>query len=60
VNTLTGVKGAFARHRWLRENVRPTRHLGHTYVWFELDASLYDRFRAESGGAAGRPPSGSD
>jgi hypothetical protein len=45
VNVLTGVKGGFARHRWLRENVAPRRELGHTYVWFELDPALYGRFR---------------
>jgi hypothetical protein len=43
VNVLTGVKGGFERHRWLRENVTPTRELGHTYLWFELDAGLSER-----------------
>jgi hypothetical protein len=52
VNVLTGVKGSTERFRWLRENVPPTRHLGHTYVWFELDASQYERFVAETGAAS--------
>lgn len=51
VNVLTGVKGGFERHRWLRRSVAPRRHLGHTYLWFELDATLYEcyRNRASSG-----------
>jgi hypothetical protein len=48
VNVLTGVKGGFERHRWLRENVAPARELGHTYLWFELDAGLYERFRSRA------------
>jgi hypothetical protein len=54
VNVLTGVKGGFARHRWLRENVAPSRELGHTYVWFELDPELYQRFRSRPSEQAGR------
>lgn len=49
VNVLAGVKGGFERQRWLRENVTPKGHLGHTYVWFELDPELYMRFRSEAG-----------
>jgi hypothetical protein len=48
VNVLTGVKGGFQRHRWLREHVEPRRHLGHTYVWFELDDALYECYRKRS------------
>jgi 4-amino-4-deoxy-L-arabinose transferase-like glycosyltransferase len=60
VNVLTGVKGSFERHRWLRENAKPVRHLGHTYVWFELGPSEYERFIAETGAAgASAPPAGS-
>lgn len=55
VNVLTGVKGSFERHRWLRENVSPTRHLGHTHVWFELGPSEYERFVAETGATPAAP-----
>jgi hypothetical protein len=48
VNVLTGVRGGFERQRWLRENAAPVRALGHTYLWFELDAALYERFRNEA------------
>jgi hypothetical protein len=49
VNVLTGVKGGFERQRWLRENAAPVRELGHTYLWFELDPALYQRYRDETG-----------
>jgi 4-amino-4-deoxy-L-arabinose transferase-like glycosyltransferase len=56
VNVLTGVKGSFERHRWLRENLSPVRHLGHTYLWFELGPAEYERFVAETGVRRAPPP----
>lgn len=46
LNTVAGVQD-FARHRWLRENLDPVRHLGHTLLLFEVAEAQFDRFLAE-------------
>ena len=37
LNFLAGV-GRFRQHLWLREHASPRAHLGHTYLWFTVDA----------------------
>ena len=46
LNTAAGV-GKFGQHRWLRENVRPLAHFGHTYLWFHLAPATYERMLEE-------------
>ena len=43
VNEIAGVS-EFERHRFLRENADPAGQIGHTHVWFDVDAALFDRF----------------
>jgi len=38
----------FEQHRWLREHLDPKDHLGHTYVWFQVDQAAYERFMSEA------------
>ena len=52
VNALAGVFGE-ERHAWVRENLRPSGHFLHTYVWYEIDNDTYARFLRE---ARGLPP----
>jgi 4-amino-4-deoxy-L-arabinose transferase-like glycosyltransferase len=47
VNALAGVFGE-ERHRWVRENLRPSGHFLHTYVWYEIDNGTYVRFLREA------------
>jgi hypothetical protein len=58
LNPLAGL-GKFEQYRWWRENLRPRGHLGYTFVWFTVDAAVYERFLDESrrlvpGGADGQ------
>jgi hypothetical protein len=46
VNTLAGVWD-FERHRFLREHAEPAGHYGHTYLWFDVDDELFNRFMDE-------------
>jgi len=46
LNTLSGLWD-FERHRWLREHADPMGHFGHTYLWFDIEYSLFDRFMNE-------------
>jgi dolichyl-phosphate-mannose-protein mannosyltransferase len=46
LNRLAGV-GKFRQHLWLREHVSPRAHFGHTYLWFVVDPSTYDRMMEE-------------
>jgi len=43
LNALTGVFG-FERNRWVRENLEPGGHLGHTYLWYLVDDETFNRF----------------
>ena len=45
-NVIAGVFD-FEQHRWLRRNADPASHLGHTYVRFDLEPSLFQRFMDE-------------
>jgi len=54
LNNLAGV-GNFERHRWLRENVEPDGHFGHTYLWFKIAPELFDRFIGEQRSLETRP-----
>ena len=54
LNNLAGVFN-FERHRWLRENVDPDGHFGHTYLWFEITPELFDRFIGEQRSLETRP-----
>jgi hypothetical protein len=47
LNFLAGV-GRFRQHLWLREHASPRAHLGHTYLWFTIDAPTYERLLEES------------
>jgi 4-amino-4-deoxy-L-arabinose transferase-like glycosyltransferase len=47
LNFLAGV-GRFRQHLWLREHASPRAHLGHTYLWFTIDAPTYERMLEES------------
>jgi 4-amino-4-deoxy-L-arabinose transferase-like glycosyltransferase len=47
LNTLAGTFD-FEQHRWLREHASPRKHLGHTYLVFEVDEALYGRFLDET------------
>jgi len=47
LNTVAGTFN-FEQHRWLREHAEPRGHFGHTYLWFEVDDALYDRFLDEA------------
>ncbi len=46
LNVLAGV-GKFRQHLWLRENVPPLAHLGHTYLWLHVDPATYERMLEE-------------
>ena len=46
LNQLAGV-GKFRQHLWLREHLSPRAHFGHTYLWFTVDAALYERLLDE-------------
>jgi hypothetical protein len=46
LNLLAGV-GEFERHRWLREHADPVGHFGHTWLWFDVDPALFQRFLDE-------------
>jgi hypothetical protein len=49
LNALTGAGPFdFERYRWLREHADPVAHFGHTYLLFEVDDALYDRFLDEN------------
>jgi hypothetical protein len=54
LNLLAGV-AAPERYRWLRENLDPGGHLGHTYLWFDVSPDLYERFLREARTLAPRP-----
>ena len=43
LNAVAGVHD-FERHRWVRENLRPGGHFGHTYLWYEVTNADFDRF----------------
>lgn len=45
-NALAGV-GKFGQHRWLRDNVPPRAHFGHTYLWVRLDPATFERMMDE-------------
>ena len=47
LNILAGVWHNYEQHRWVREHLEPKRHLNHTYLWYEVDASTFDRFLHE-------------
>jgi hypothetical protein len=47
LNTIAGVWHNHEQHRWVREHLEPKRHLNHTYLWYEVDASTFDRFLHE-------------
>ncbi len=46
VLTLNAAAGVFdfAQHRWLRRNLDPAEHFGHTYLHFDLAPEDYERF----------------
>jgi 4-amino-4-deoxy-L-arabinose transferase-like glycosyltransferase len=54
VNALAGVFGE-DRHRWVRENLRPSGHFLHTYLWYEIDVATYTRFLSEARRLAPQP-----
>lgn len=37
----------FEQHRWLRAHADPIEHLGHTYLRFEIENEVFDRFMDE-------------
>ena len=43
LNAVAGV-GDFEQHRWLREHLRPRGHLGHTWLWYDVDGETFNRF----------------
>jgi 4-amino-4-deoxy-L-arabinose transferase-like glycosyltransferase len=47
LNTIAGVWGNHEQHRWVRENLEPKSHLNHTYLWYEVDGTAFDRFLNE-------------
>ena len=47
VNALSGVWD-FEQHAWVRENLTPGGHVGHTHVWFEADNDTFDRYLYEA------------
>jgi hypothetical protein len=47
LNTIAGVWENYGQHRWVRENLEPKRHLNHTYLWYEVDEAVFDRFLHE-------------
>jgi len=54
LNMLAGVVSGRA-HRFIRENVEPQGHFRHTYLWFEIDPVIYDRFLEEDRRLVSRP-----
>jgi hypothetical protein len=47
LNTIPGFWENHAQHQWVRENLEPKRHLNHTYLWYEVDDTAFDRFLNE-------------
>jgi hypothetical protein len=47
LNTIAGLWGNHEQHRWVRENLEPKSHLNHTYLWYEVDETAFDRFLHE-------------
>jgi 4-amino-4-deoxy-L-arabinose transferase-like glycosyltransferase len=49
VFTLNAAAGVFdfPQHRWLRRNLDPVEHLGHTYLHFDVAPDEYERFMNE-------------
>jgi hypothetical protein len=40
--------GLFPRHAWLRDHLEPRGHFRHTYLFFDVDPSQFDRFLEEA------------
>jgi hypothetical protein len=47
LNTLAGVWWNHEQHRWLRNNIEPLTHIGHTYVGFRVSAADFAAFLDE-------------
>jgi 4-amino-4-deoxy-L-arabinose transferase-like glycosyltransferase len=47
LNTIAGVLENHEQHRWVREHLEPKTHLNHTYLWYEVDETAFDRFLNE-------------
>jgi 4-amino-4-deoxy-L-arabinose transferase-like glycosyltransferase len=47
LNALAGVDW-YEQHRWARANLEPKRHLNHTFLWYEVDDTTFDRFLHEA------------
>ena len=43
LNALAGV-GDFEQHAWVREHLSPGGHLGHTWLWYDVDPDTFNRF----------------
>ena len=47
LNPIAGVWENHQQHRWVREHLEPKTHLNHTYLWYEVDETAFDRFLNE-------------
>jgi 4-amino-4-deoxy-L-arabinose transferase-like glycosyltransferase len=47
LNALAGVFD-FEQHRWVREHLTPGGHLGHTWLWYQVDGETFNRFLYDS------------
>lgn len=47
LNALAGV-GDFEQHAWTREHLTPRGHLGHTWLWYDVDGETFNRFLYEA------------
>jgi hypothetical protein len=45
LNDFAGVHRNFEKHRWLREHLRPTEHIEHTYLVFFVSNDDYIKFK---------------
>jgi 4-amino-4-deoxy-L-arabinose transferase-like glycosyltransferase len=43
LNVLAGT-GDFEQHAWVREHLEPRGHLGHTWLWYDVDNDTFNRF----------------
>lgn len=46
--SVLGGVDAFEQHRWLRAHAEPSGHYAYTWIWYEVDPDLFDRFLDES------------
>jgi hypothetical protein len=47
LNALAGVFD-FEQHAWVREHLEPRGHLGHTWLWYDVDDETFNRFLFEA------------